>query len=162
LDDPDKFEQCKEEGFSKLLAEQSHEGCNIEGYLKVNKVQGNFHFAPGPSFELQGMHAHDLNDYRKHAKDWKFSHRIHHLSFGESRGFTNPLDGVDKKANGLYDTYQYYIKVVSTEFTFLNGSNLVTNQYASTEHQRDVSPRFGDMPTSMPGMIHSSRCLFQF
>jgi endoplasmic reticulum-Golgi intermediate compartment protein 3 len=152
LDDPDKFEQCVNEGFSKLMQEQSHEGCNIEGYLKVNKVQGIFYFAPGPSFEIQGMQAHDLNEYRKHSKDWSFSHQIHHLSFGESSGFTNPLDGIGKSAVGLYDAFQYYIKVVSTEFSFLNGTKLITNQFASTEHQRDVSPKFGDMPTSMPGI----------
>jgi hypothetical protein len=81
-----------------LITEQSNEGCNIDGYVRVNKVQGNFHFSPGPSFELQGMHAHDLNDYRKHKKDWRFSHIIHHLSFGESTGFTNPLDNVKKEA----------------------------------------------------------------
>jgi hypothetical protein len=152
LTDPDKFEQCVHEGFSKVLKEQSHEGCNIEGYLKVNKVQGNFHFAPGPSFEFQGMHAHDLRDYRNHSQDWRFTHSIHHLSFGESPGFINPLDGIQKTATGLFDTYQYYIKVVSTEFNFLNGTKLITNQFASTEHQTDVSPKFGDMPTSMPGI----------
>ena len=99
IEDPDTFEQCKEEGFSKLVAAQSLEGCNIEGFIKVSKVPGNFHFAPGPSFEVQGMHAHDLNDYRKHEQNWKFSHTIHSLSFGENYGnFKSPLNGVSKIA----------------------------------------------------------------
>jgi hypothetical protein len=64
----------------------------------VSKVQGNFHFAPGASFEVQGMHAHDLNDYRNHKYDWRFTHDIHHLSFGTNAGFVNPLDGCQKVA----------------------------------------------------------------
>ncbi|KAJ3354099.1 Endoplasmic reticulum-Golgi intermediate compartment protein 3 [Kappamyces sp. JEL0680] len=152
MDDVDKFEQCVHEGFSKLMQEQAHEGCNLEGYIQVSKVQGNFHFAPGSSFEIQGMHAHDLNDYRNHKYDWMFTHSIHHLSFGDMVvGFTNPLDGRTKTAKGMYDTWQYYLKVVSTEVKYRNGTILTTNQFASTEHARDVTPAFGNMPTSMPG-----------
>jgi hypothetical protein len=68
--------------------------------MMVSKVQGNFHFAPGSSFEIEGMHAHDLNDYQKHGDSWKFSHKIHHLSFGEPvPGLSNPLDSLVKDAN---------------------------------------------------------------
>jgi len=28
-----------------------HEGCNLFGFLEVNKVAGNFHVAPGKAFE---------------------------------------------------------------------------------------------------------------
>ncbi|KAJ3323873.1 Endoplasmic reticulum-Golgi intermediate compartment protein 3 [Boothiomyces sp. JEL0866] len=153
FEDPDKYEQCVHEGYSKMVKEQAHEGCNLSGYVQVSKVQGNFHFAPGPSFEIQGMHAHDLNDYRNHKQDWDFTHTINHLSFGQNGGFTNPLDGVSKKATGAYNTFQYYIKVVSTEFTYRNGSKLLTNQFAATEHQRDVTPMFGNIPTTMPGVF---------
>jgi hypothetical protein len=105
------------------------------------------------------MHAHDLNDYRSHKYDWAFTHHIHHLSFGQVLGFSNPLDGHSKIAKGSnnqalnlgYDTYQYYIKVVSTQVTYLNGTTMLTNQFASTEHERDVTPAFGSLPTSMPG-----------
>ncbi len=50
-----------------------------------------------------------------------------------------------------FDTWQYFIKVVSTEVKYLNGTVAKTNQYASTEHARDVTPVMGDMPTAMPG-----------
>lgn len=53
----------------------------------------------------------------------------------------------------VYDTYQYYVKVVSTEVTYMNGSTVLTNQFASTEHQRDVTPVFGNLPTAMPGIF---------
>jgi hypothetical protein len=42
------------------LKNQEGEGCNIYGYLEVNKVAGNFHFAPGKSFQHGSMHVHDL------------------------------------------------------------------------------------------------------
>ena len=45
------MEQCLREGFLDHVKEQEGEGCNIYGYLEVNKVAGNFHFAPGKSFQ---------------------------------------------------------------------------------------------------------------
>lgn len=56
----DGIEQCKREGYSTKLREQMGEGCNIYGFLEVNKVAGNFHFAPGKSFQQGNMHVHDL------------------------------------------------------------------------------------------------------
>ena len=33
----------------------SGEGCRLEGHLEVNKVAGNFHIAPGISFQQNHM-----------------------------------------------------------------------------------------------------------
>ena len=52
----------------------------------------------------------------------------------------------------MYENYQYFIKVVSTEVKDLKGNILSTNQYAVTEHQQDVTPLAGGMPTAMPGI----------
>ena len=58
-------------------------------------VAGNFHFAPGKSFQHQHMHVHDLAAYQQQV--FNVSHRIHALSFGESfPGQVNPLDAVTK------------------------------------------------------------------
>lgn len=35
---PDTIEQCKREGFSQKMQEQKNEGCQIYGFLEVNKV----------------------------------------------------------------------------------------------------------------------------
>ena len=35
------------------------------GFLEVNKVAGNFHFAPGKSFQQSGVHVHDLLAFQK-------------------------------------------------------------------------------------------------
>ena len=105
------------------------EGCHLYGKLLVNKVAGNFHIAPGKSFQQvhvpqmragspcadpyqfmytlhsvvllsQGnMHVHDLVPFP--TKDFDFSHTIHKLTFGEGYpGMKNPLDGVTISQQG--------------------------------------------------------------
>lgn len=57
--------QCKREGFLQRIKDEDGEGCNIYGFLEVNKVAGNFHFAPGKSFDHAGVHMHDLLAFQK-------------------------------------------------------------------------------------------------
>lgn len=52
--------QCKREGFIQKIKDEDGEGCNIEGSLEVNKVAGNFHFAPGKSFHQADIFVQDL------------------------------------------------------------------------------------------------------
>lgn len=63
----------------------------------------------------------------------------------------NPLDGI-KKTSFKFQMHQYFLKVVGTEYTYLNTTILNTNQFAVTEHDRDVSPQFG-VPTGIPGVF---------
>jgi hypothetical protein len=79
------------------MKEQEHEGCNMHGTLHVNKVAGNFHFAPGHSYAQNNMHIHEVNPEK--LKNIRFSHEIHELSFGDGVNFKNPLDGVKKQAS---------------------------------------------------------------
>jgi hypothetical protein len=44
------IEQCVDEGVDEETIIHSGEGCHAYGYVEVNKVAGNFHFAPGKSF----------------------------------------------------------------------------------------------------------------
>ncbi|KAL4332137.1 hypothetical protein GQ457_07G023470 [Hibiscus cannabinus] len=62
---PDMIDQCKREGFLQKIKDEDGEGCNIYGSLEVNKVAGNFHFAPGKSFEESSFHIHDLQAFQK-------------------------------------------------------------------------------------------------
>jgi len=50
---------CSDISYKENLLSQSHEGCNLAGFISVNKVAGNFHVAPGRSFAINGMHVHD-------------------------------------------------------------------------------------------------------
>ena len=42
------------------LKDEEGEGCNVHGFLEVNKVAGNFHFVPGQSFHQSGFQFGDL------------------------------------------------------------------------------------------------------
>lgn len=82
------------------------------------QVAGNFHFAPGRSFQQGSMHVHDLIPFG--TEEFDVSHTIHKLSFGEDYpGMKNPLDGVKvAKSNpqnpqGKTGAYQYFLKVSS-------------------------------------------------
>lgn len=52
--------QCQREGFVERVKEEHGEGCNIHGSLEVNKVAGNFHFAPGKSFHHSTFNLIDM------------------------------------------------------------------------------------------------------
>ena len=159
-------EQCEREHYAEHLDAVRDEGCNIAGDLKVNKVIGNFHFAPGKSVTSVQMHVHDLNQYMNTDTKHTFSHFIHHLSFGpelpshipvnripELKGTpyyqsSNPLDGTAHNTNEKNHNYMYFIKVVSTSYLPLGVEDsdhdgiakgaMETHQYSVTSHSRDV------------------------
>jgi hypothetical protein len=59
-------------------------------------VAGNFHFAPGRSFQQGSMHVHDMAPFANQKLD--FSHTVNKLSFGKPYpGMQNPLDAVSFK-----------------------------------------------------------------
>jgi len=149
---PDGIEQCVREGYSQKLKEQSGEGCQVYGYLYVNKVAGNFHFAPGKSFQQHHMHVHDLQPFR--TLKFNLSHTINRLSFGkEFPGIVNPLDGVkkaDEREEQGAGMYQYFVKVVPTIYESLNSAVLNTNQFSVTEH---FKPLKGEASHGLPGVF---------
>lgn len=56
FNNPHGIAQCIREGWTDKLKEQVNEGCRAHGYLEVSKVAGNFHFAPGKSFQQHNVH----------------------------------------------------------------------------------------------------------
>jgi len=132
------------------MASQSDEGCQVYGYLLVNKVAGNFHFAPGKSFQQAHMHVHDLQPFKNQA--FNLSHTIQRLSFGrEFPGIVNPLDNVQKMSDKDGSSmYQYFIKVVPTVYEGLNGKLINTNQFSVTEHFKTIK---GDGGHGLPGIF---------
>ena len=91
----------------------------LAAYLRnpqVNKVAGNFHFAPGRSYQQGNMHVHDIAPFGDALLD--FTHSINKLSFGKSYpGMKNPLDGVKVRRpppgpqGHVTGMYQYFLKV---------------------------------------------------
>jgi len=131
----ENVEQCTREHYSEHLDEQRREGCRIEGGIRVNKVVGNFHFAPGKSFSNGNMHVHDLENYWAGANNIEhtFTHKIHHLRFGPqlsddivsrigkkgmawTNHHVNPLDDTEHKTDEKAYNFMYFVKVVSTAY----------------------------------------------
>ncbi|RIB15031.1 endoplasmic reticulum vesicle transporter-domain-containing protein [Gigaspora rosea] len=140
FNNPDDIEQCVREGWKDKVAEQSKEGCNVAGSVRVNKVAGNFHLAPGKSFQQNHVHVHDLQPFLSDGVQHDFTHEIHHLSFGPKvDGVINPLDGVGGAVTKGHYMFQYFLKVVSTHFYFLNETVIYTNQYSVTQFERDLT-----------------------
>ncbi|KAI9889553.1 MAG: hypothetical protein M1814_005156 [Vezdaea aestivalis] len=131
----ENVEQCQREGFTQRLDEQRNEGCRIEGGIRVNKVIGNFHIAPGRSFSNNNLHVHDLETYLTTPVEGghTFTHEIHHLRFGPqlpdsiikkmgasnlpwTNHHLNPLDGEKQDTNDPAYNFMYFVKVVSTSY----------------------------------------------
>ncbi|KAG8457652.1 hypothetical protein KFE25_002316 [Diacronema lutheri] len=133
-----------------------HEGCNLVGFLLVNKVAGNFHVAPGRAFSsAQGHLVHEFKPFAM--ASYNTSHVIHALSFGPPYpSQLNPLDGVAKvNANGSA-LYQYYIKVVPTSYAPLGREPIATCQYSVTEARMPIAPdagRGGRREFVLPGVF---------
>jgi len=148
--DPMGIEQCKREGWKDKFMEQQNEGCRVFGYLEVSKVAGNFHIAPGKSFQQQHVHVHDLQPFG--GKLFNLTHHIKHLSFGEPYpGVHNPLDDTIVPAEESSTMYQYFVKVVPTVYKKSNGVDVWTNQYSFTKHKRTVRQMTGEH--GLPGVF---------
>ncbi|KAF8683949.1 hypothetical protein HU200_044898 [Digitaria exilis] len=134
------IDQCKREGFVQRYRDERGEGCNIRGFVNVNKVAGNFHFAPGKNFGQPFNFLADLLNVQP--ETYNISHKINKLSFGEEfPGVVNPLDGVEwmlDNSNALAGMYQYFVKVVPTIYTDIRGRKIYSNQFSVTEHFREA------------------------
>ncbi|KAM7125738.1 endoplasmic reticulum-Golgi intermediate compartment protein 3 isoform 1-T1 [Molossus nigricans] len=152
---PDTIEQCRREGFSQKMQEQKNEGCQVYGFLEVNKVAGNFHFAPGKSFQQSHVHVHavEIHDLQSFGLDnINMTHYIRHLSFGEDYpGIVNPLDRTNVTALQASMMFQYFVKVVPTVYMKLDGKVLRTNQFSVTRHEKVANGLLGDQ--GLPGVF---------
>jgi len=148
---PSKIEQCVREGFEDKIKSQKDEACRMYGYLLVNKVAGNFHFAPGKSFQQNQQHVHDMEVY-KVGSAFNLSHHINRLSFGtEFPGVINPLDDAQKIWNKPGSSeYQYFVKVVPTVYQDTRKDTINTNQYSVTEYEKTV---VNEKAQGLPGVF---------
>ncbi|XP_019456922.1 PREDICTED: endoplasmic reticulum-Golgi intermediate compartment protein 3-like [Lupinus angustifolius] len=147
LSNPDIIDQCKREGFLQRIKNEDGEGCNVYGFLEVNKVAGNFHFAPGKSFQQSGVLVHELLAFQKDS--FNLSHHINRLAFGEYfPGVINPLDSVQWTQDMASGMYEYFIKVVPTVYTDVSGHTIQSNQFSVTEHFGT-----GERLQSLPGVF---------
>lgn len=111
-------EQCIREGRDKAEPKKmtQGQGCNLSGYMTLNRVSGNFHIAMGEGVERDGRHIHTY--LPEDAPNFNASHIIHTMSFGPENG-AEPLNGITKivtENTGTTGLFQYFIKVVPTTY----------------------------------------------
>ncbi|PNH02779.1 Endoplasmic reticulum-Golgi intermediate compartment protein 3 [Tetrabaena socialis] len=147
----DHVEQCAHDMYTESIKEQAGEGCHMWGMLEVNKVAGNFHFAPGRSYQQGSMHVHDIAPFGEAVMD--FRHTVHRLSFGKPfPGMKNPLDTAkaEHTAATTSGMFQYFLKVVPTAYTDLSNVTVNTNQFSVTENFREAQ---GGAGKTLPGVF---------
>uniref|UniRef100_A0A8C3K274 Endoplasmic reticulum-Golgi intermediate compartment protein n=1 Tax=Calidris pygmaea TaxID=425635 RepID=A0A8C3K274_9CHAR len=146
---PDTIEQCKREGFSQKMQEQKNEGCQVYGFLEVNKVAGNFHFAPGKSFQQSHVHVHDLQSFGLDNLN-KTSLCLPNLSVK----FSSSLPSINCVSLSLLIAsmmFQYFVKVVPTVYMKVDGEVVRTNQFSVTRHEKIANGLLGDQ--GLPGVF---------
>ncbi|KOB76891.1 Ptx1 protein [Operophtera brumata] len=153
LPDLATIEQCKNDESIERTNLALKEGCQIYGYMEVNRVGGSFHIAPGKSFTVNHIHVHDVQPYSSSV--FNTTHIIKHLSFGSAVGSvsTAPLNGITGVAKEGAVMFQYYLKIIPTLYVNLNNNLVHTNQFSVTRHQKSVNNVNAE--SGMPGVFFS-------
>lgn len=138
-------EQCVREGKSKPTRMRKGEGCNLVGFMKFNRVNGNFHIAMGEGVERDGQHIHSF--IPDDVGNFNASHIIHELKFGPDysggKVSSEPttLEGVTKivtKENGQSGMFQYFIKIVPTTYKGKNVVESISPDYDFSSNPNEI------------------------
>lgn len=139
--EPERFLRNVEQSVQKTVknirrALQDREGCQVFGVLDVERVAGNFHVS------IHGMSVNVANQVFDGPSKVNVSHIIHDLSFGPKYpGIKNPLDGTVRILQEDSASFKYFIKVVPTEYRYISGRVLATNQFSVTEYDTPITSR---------------------
>lgn len=125
---PDEWPQCDKKRPETKVSR--HEKCLVKGKISVNKVNGNFHIAPGRNVKTGGMmHQHDL-DFQFPNMD--LSHYIHHVRFGPKIPTANlPLKNVRQEQNPNMPIYYKY-NLLITPVIYIRNGKLINRGYEYT------------------------------
>lgn len=144
----DATEQCvREVELLRRIQNENSEGCRVYGYIEVNKVAGNFHFAPGKTFVTR--HGHHIHEFKpEQAARFNVSHTINSLWFGEVPVPTvqNALDGQRRISESGPAVFQYFLKIIPTTYLPRSGEAIQSYQYAVTEHKKQSGQRSFVLP----------------
>jgi endoplasmic reticulum-Golgi intermediate compartment protein 2 len=124
--------------------------CRYKGHFVIPKVGGNFHIIMGKPLQFSnGGHAHISLIHDQTALN--FSHRIHHLSFGDDAvGRIHPLDGEEFISTSNYQSFQYFVKVVPTKVR-TRRAFVDTYQFSVSEQHRVIDHTHGSH--GLPGIF---------
>lgn len=147
-------EQCIREGRDKQEPKKitKNQGCNLSGYMTLNRVSGNFHIAMGEGIERDGRHIHTY--LPEDAPNFNASHIIHQMSFGPENG-SEPLNGIIKivtEDTGTTGLFQYFIKIVPTTY--------IGDDVPSMPKGADTLPGVYQGPSGKDVVIETNRYFF--
>ena len=124
---PEKWEQCK--GRKKPPSVSLDETCLIKGKVSVNKVNGEFHIAPGRNDIRGGQHNHDLSFG---FPNLDLSHTIESIRFGPViPTANNPLRGI-KVTQGPRTAMSYKYTMMVTPVVYIKDRKERTRGYEYT------------------------------
>ena len=124
--------------------EGKEEGCRVHGFVGLDPGGGNLHLAPGRDLEnfgdptdLTKLKPEDrpkkadinifdqLTSMLSHAfETFNVTHSVNKFRFGTTfPGGVNQLDKERRVIGERHSMHQYYVKVVPTTYTFLNGES---------------------------------------
>lgn len=133
-----KYEEVKKEISNK-------EGCQLVGNINVLRVPGNFHISSHAYGKTIAMLIGEGNF------KYDISHKINHISFGDESdiqdikskfnvGNLSPLDGFTRNKKEKEDfIYEYYLKVVPTNYIDIFGKSYDVNQFTSNSNEVPVN-----------------------
>jgi hypothetical protein len=121
-------------------AVENSEGCQLVGFIEVLRVPGNVHI----SCHAYGQIISRLSSEGLLKLD--ISHIINHISFGNEsdinhiknnfdQGILNPIDGISKSQGNENKVYEYYLKVVPTVYTDIDGNSYNVHQFTSNSNE---------------------------
>lgn len=114
---------------------QAQEGCNIEGFVLVNKVPGNFHLsAHGKAHYVQRFLGGIAN----------VNHIVHYLWCGRTRmtedqvpghkASLSPLDNFERDQDHDLTTYEYFLDIIPTNYKEGVAEEIKTYQMTAHKH----------------------------
>ena len=116
---------------------ETHEGCNLFGFIDVSRAPGTLHFSPHSA-----RHSFNFSSVNT-------THAIDHLSFGleltsrerarlpkSVRSQLASLDGYTFIANLHHETQEHHVNIMPTSFGVPGASEIQTYQFTATSHGR--------------------------
>ncbi|KAI0248269.1 endoplasmic reticulum vesicle transporter-domain-containing protein [Lactifluus subvellereus] len=126
--------------WSDQIQEQSSEGCNVAGLVRVNKDVGNIHITPEHSFRVAQSQIYDFVPYLKNdGNRHDFSHTIDHMYLTVDDEADNSLDEHMATTSKAQYMFHYFLKTVSTQFRTLDGQIVHSHQYSVTHFECDFT-----------------------
>ena len=131
--------QPNREELKKALKDK--EGCRLEGSISVLRLPGNFHVSSHAFYNI-------IKEFRANGTNINFdiTHTVNHISFGEEKdiemikkdfndGIITPLDNVKGDDTGDRKLFEYYLKIVPTEYVNLEGNKYNVFQFNAVQNK---------------------------